>query len=119
MEIHPPEGYVSAHNNGLRTDCRLVNLRWDTQKNNIADKYKHGTAQVGERSPNSKLTNEQASDILTLWKQGGHTQVELAKMFGVSAPCVNSLILGRNWKILHTSNTNAPEVLIENVREGD
>lgn len=38
----PIEGQVACHNNDDRTDNRLVNLRWDTQKANVADAIKHG-----------------------------------------------------------------------------
>lgn len=39
----PPDGHQGCHNNGIRTDNRLCNLRWDTVKNNHADKVLHGT----------------------------------------------------------------------------
>ena len=48
----PPE-MVSCHNNGVPDDNRLENLRWDTQKNNVQDRKKHGTYQWGNLNPNS------------------------------------------------------------------
>jgi hypothetical protein len=38
-----PPGMEACHNNGIRDDNRLENLRWDTRVNNHADKHKHGT----------------------------------------------------------------------------
>ena len=38
----PREGQVACHNNGEPTDNRLANLRWGTQKENVADAIKHG-----------------------------------------------------------------------------
>lgn len=38
-----PIGCVAAHNDGKRTNNVLNNLRWCTQKENIQDKWRHGT----------------------------------------------------------------------------
>lgn len=42
-----PKGLQTCHSNGIRSDNRLSNLRWDTRKSNDIDKIKH------------KITNEQ------------------------------------------------------------
>ena len=39
-----PEGTECCHGNGIRSDNRLCNLRWDTHKENYADAVRHGTA---------------------------------------------------------------------------
>ena len=49
-----------CHNDGNYKNNRPNNLRADTQKNNISDKVKHGTAQIGSKHPNAKITEEQA-----------------------------------------------------------
>src|SRR5688500_9997592 len=51
-----PNGMEGCHNNGNRADARLDNLRWDTRKNNHADKKLHGTWQAGEKHPRAVLT---------------------------------------------------------------
>lgn len=38
-----PHGMESCHNNGTRSDNRLINLRWDTMSGNMFDKKRHGT----------------------------------------------------------------------------
>jgi len=38
-----PKNMEACHNNGIRTDFRLENLRWDTRKNNHKDQILHGT----------------------------------------------------------------------------
>ena len=52
-----------CHDNGQKTDCRLSNLRWDTPKNNSADRVRHGTAHVRSRCHNAKLTEDQVRAI--------------------------------------------------------
>lgn len=37
-----PPGMESLHRNGVRTDCRLSNLRWGTSAENKADTRAHG-----------------------------------------------------------------------------
>lgn len=38
-----PKGMEACHNNGVRADASLTNLRWDTPSNNQLDRRKHGT----------------------------------------------------------------------------
>ena len=52
-----PDGMQCCHNNGIPDDNRLINLRWDTPKNNVHDRRFHGTYQYGERNPNFKHGN--------------------------------------------------------------
>lgn len=39
----PDPSHVCCHNNGIRTDNRAENLRWDTRSGNELDKLAHGT----------------------------------------------------------------------------
>lgn len=38
-----PEGYICCHNDGVRNNNHLANLRWGTYSENLHDKVKHGT----------------------------------------------------------------------------
>ena len=49
-----PAGMQACHNNGNSADSRLENLRWDTPKNNVQDRKKHGTYQYVPNNPNFK-----------------------------------------------------------------
>ena len=89
-----PKGMEGCHNNGIRNDCRLENLRWDTRKNNHADKRTHGTWQEGEKVGTSKLTTEQALDV----KYSKTSLNELAKKYNVSKGCVEKIRYGTSWK---------------------
>ncbi len=45
-----PAGMEGCHNDGDRANNRLDNLRWDTSKNNHADRLEHGTDTRGEKN---------------------------------------------------------------------
>lgn len=58
-----PTGHVCAHNDGDRTNNRLSNLRWTTQRDNNEDKRKHGTWQAGEKHGRASLTDAQVIEL--------------------------------------------------------
>lgn len=95
-----PTGMVGAHENGNKKDCRPCNLAWKTQKDNIADKRRHGTWQQGEAIGSSILTAEQVREIRRRWAAGGVTQRQIAKDFGIAHCTANAIIKGRLWKYL-------------------
>jgi hypothetical protein len=43
-----PEGMECCHNNGIASDNRIENLRWDTHFNNNADRKRHGNYKTGK-----------------------------------------------------------------------
>jgi len=53
------DGLDVCHNNGIRIDNRLENLRSDTRKGNMSDIYKHDTHIRGERCGTNKYKTEQ------------------------------------------------------------
>jgi hypothetical protein len=90
-----PEGADCCHNNNDRTDARFANLRWDSRKNNHADKIRHGTAQRDERSGLAKLTRAQVDEIRATWVRGmGRI---FAKRFGVSPSAISLVKNGKAW----------------------
>lgn len=91
-----PIGMECCHNNGDRKDNRLKNLRWDTRKNNHADKLLHGTWQYGERIGTSKLKEWQAKEV----KYSNVPLKELSKKFNVSMGCVEKIRYLQSWKYL-------------------
>jgi len=88
---------TAAHANGVRTDNRLTNLRWATQKSNVADKKNHDTAQIGEKHPQCKLTNAKVLEIRKL-RAAGITWREIAELLGEKLVTVHAAGSGRNWK---------------------
>lgn len=74
-----PENMEACHINGIRSDARLINLRWDTRSNNALDKRNHKTWQGGQNNGNAKLTNEQAMII----KNSNLSLKKLSKIYNV------------------------------------
>jgi hypothetical protein len=95
-----PEGMEACHNNGIRTDDRCENLRWDTPKNNHADKKLHGTLANGEKNGLSKL-NETQVRVIRRCCELGMAQRETAKIFGVCQPTIGSIVRRETWKHIY------------------
>ncbi|HDU8695027.1 NUMOD4 motif-containing HNH endonuclease [Morganella morganii] len=95
-----PKGMECCHNNGDRQDPRLVNLRWDTRKNNHADKKIHGTWQGGENNGWHKLTVPQVIAIRT----SGLSIKELSEKFSVSTSCIEQVKYFQSWKHVVVKN---------------
>ena len=94
FEGEAPEGMEACHNDGNRANNWLNNLRWDTRKENHADKKKHGTWQGGENSGTSKLTDELVRYIRTSTK----THNQLANEIGVHKSCIEKVRYGETWR---------------------
>ena len=95
-----PDNYVCRHLNGNCLDNRLVNLKWGTQKENMLDSIKHGTAAFlrhGENANGSKLKLKQVFQIRWLYKFG-YKQKELAAWFDISQKHVSDITRGRTWE---------------------
>lgn len=91
-----PKGMVCCHNDSCRTNNKLNNLRWGTPDDNHQDRVKHGNSPVGERNCKSKLTNQQIIQIRTM--SDTHSNLELAKIFGVSHGQMCKITSGKSWR---------------------
>lgn len=92
-----PPGMEACHNNGVRNDNRLSNLRWDTRTANHADKRHHGTTTAGERNPHAKL-NDASADAIRRARMSGRTERDVAGAFGVSRSAVYLIMCGKSWR---------------------
>jgi hypothetical protein len=96
-----PIGQQTCHNNGVRADNRLVNLRWDTPSSNQADRIKHGTFQCGEAASNARLTEKEVKEIWELHLKGVPL-IEIVKDYPhVTVYAIQKIVEGINWKHLN------------------
>jgi hypothetical protein len=91
-----PAGLETCHDNGVKTDNRAENLRYDTRSNNHRDKWQHGTMMHGDAHANSKLTEVAVRQIRA--ERPGATYAELASRYGVSLAAVRDAHIGKTWK---------------------
>ena len=59
----PSPRHLVAHNDGVRTNNIASNLRWATQRENLSDMHRHGTALMGMANPMAKLDEIDISAI--------------------------------------------------------
>lgn len=88
-----PQGMQACHNNGVSTDNRRENLRWDTPKSNIRDRDMAGHGPRGERNPRARLT---APQVKAIFRSKERTDV-LACKFCVSDVSIRNIRRGATW----------------------
>jgi hypothetical protein len=93
-----PEGMECCHNDGNHTNNQVDNLRWDTPKENQADRAKHGTSNQGVRNRSAKLNEEQVREIRRLYATGGFSLSMLARKYQVTVPTIHPIVQRRTWK---------------------
>jgi len=87
-----------CHNNGIKTDCRLENLRLDTASSNQMDRVLHGTSNRGEQCGQNKYKTELILKIrneLDLF-----TPKEVSKKYGISYPYIIKIKNKEKWSWL-------------------
>ena len=89
-----PIGMECCHNDGNPQNNHLSNLRWDTAKNNQADRVRHGTTNRGENCGTAKLTGIQVDAI----RQDTRLQRLIAIDYGVRANTISRIKSGVRWK---------------------
>ncbi len=89
-----PIGMECCHNDGNPQNNHLSNLRWDTAKNNHADKVRHGTTNRGENCGTAKLTGIQVDAI----RQDTRLHRLIALDYGVRANTISRIKSGVRWK---------------------
>ncbi len=92
-----PDGLQCRHLDGNPSNNHVSNLAWGTRVENAQDTVLHGTAIVGEKSPNAKLTDSDVLEIRSM-RSRGCTLNEIAWDFEVSINTVISIVKRRSWK---------------------
>jgi hypothetical protein len=93
-----PAGHAVCHNNGVRTDNRVSNLRYATYLDNSADMASHGTRLKGEAVAAAKLSEADVRQIRSL--VGSQSQQSIADKFGVHQTAVSRIVRGQTWSHL-------------------
>jgi len=88
-----PAGLECCHNDGNPWNNNLSNLRWDTTKNNQADRVKHGTSNRGEKCASAKLTKEQVNRI----RNDTRLQRVIAEEYGVQPNTISRIKSKKRW----------------------
>lgn len=94
-----PDGMCACHANDNGLDNRPENLRWATMADNISDRGRNKRTAQGERSGASKLTNDQARQVIALIR-AGKTNSEIASGLSVGANAIWSIRSGTSWRWL-------------------
>ena len=81
------------HNNDVKTDNRLTNLRWGTHQDNMEDAIKNDRCPKGEKNGWSKLT---ATEVLAIRKDS-RTQVAIAKDYNVQRTAIQKIKTRESW----------------------
>jgi hypothetical protein len=92
----PSPRHIVAHNDGRRGNNHYSNLRWATQKENLADCRKHGTAMLGSANPNAALDEIDVRAIRRM-KQFGVPRPIMADGFGLHKRTVFQILSGERW----------------------
>jgi hypothetical protein len=93
----PQKNQVCNHIDGNRSNNRVSNLEWVTQKENINHAIKIGLTKVGENVYNAKLTNETVIRIKKLIKNKVN-QSAIARHYRVSQTLINNIARNISWK---------------------
>jgi hypothetical protein len=92
-----------CHNNGVKTDNRLENLRYDTQFGNMKDAIESGTIKKGVEVNTNKLSERDVIAIRRLYATGRVSQRCLANAFGVCKSSIGQIVRQKSWQHLRNS----------------
>jgi hypothetical protein len=93
----PTPNHEAAHScgNGHLGCVNPRHIVWKTPKENMADRFLHGTDNRGERAGTSKVTESNVREIRAL--KGRLTQRRLAHQFGVSLATIRDIQRRKSW----------------------
>lgn len=105
----PGREYEAAHEcgNGEGGCANPRHLKWKTKVGNRQDSLRHGTGTRSHSGNVRSLNEDQIAQIKSLKDQ--KTQVEIAAMFGVSAPSIRAIFTGKMYAGKTKINHYTPE----------
>ena len=86
------------HMDGDKLNNHLTNLEWSTGHDNVLHAYNTGLiTNIGEGSPNAKLSNADVLEILQRLDTG-ESQKDIRLDYGVSKSCISMINSGLRWR---------------------
>jgi len=93
-----PEGLCILHTCNNPKCCNPKHLYVGTHADNMEQMSKDGRSNMGEKHPNSRLSNQIIIKIRFLYSTGKYSQKCLGKMVGVSQGQISRIIKKDGWK---------------------
>ena len=92
------------HKNGIKADCSVDNLEWNTKAENIRHAHDNGLmancGNKGEFNINSKVTETDVLEIYKL-KDSGVQRKDIAKRFPITYNQIGVIVRGDSWSDLY------------------
>lgn len=92
-----PEGLQCSHQDGVRGNNHVDNLRWETAKENSGKRAIHGTQTQGSVHGSAKLTERKVLRIKRLLARNVTLQ-EIADQYGVTDVTISCIKTNKTWK---------------------
>lgn len=97
--IPNPNSYlVINHIDNNRSNNRVENLEWCTQKMNNDHMVNQDRNIKGSRNPQSKVTENDVIEIRHLYANKEMTQTMLAKKYNVCQSLISLIVTNKNWR---------------------
>jgi hypothetical protein len=89
------------HKDGNKDNNHVDNLEWCDCHENMIHAFKNGlSSNRGEKSSQSRLSNEQVLEIRKMHDSGKCSKKEIGKKFGYSVGGINGIVSRRTWSHL-------------------
>lgn len=98
-----PDGLCVCHKCDIPKCVRPDHLFLGTHEDNMADMVSKKRQARGLKQGSAKLSDDQARELIRMYKTGGYRQVDLAELFGISQSQTSHIIIGRKRKLLHVA----------------